>query len=64
MGDLPLCDIAKDRCGIVRDGKFLYSYTDHISDFANSMLATEMSASMMGVIAPVQLAGSRASVTR
>jgi len=47
-----LCDIANDRCGIVQDGKFLYSYTDHISDFANSMIARDMSAELMSVLAP------------
>lgn len=37
-----LCDIPGDRCTIVRDGKFLYSYGDHISDYANSMIARDL----------------------
>ena len=47
-----LCDIANDSCSIVQDGKFLYSYSDHISDFANSMIARNMSAELMGILAP------------
>lgn len=37
-----LCDIAKDECKIVRDGQFLYSYGDHISDVANSFIAKDL----------------------
>lgn len=37
-----LCDIPNNVCTIIRDGKFLYSYGDHISDYANSIIAREM----------------------
>ena len=37
-----LCDIPNNVCTILRDGKFLYSYGDHISDYANSMIARDM----------------------
>lgn len=37
-----LCDVAKDECTIVRDGAFLYSYGDHISDTANSLIARQL----------------------
>lgn len=37
-----LCDIPHNVCAITREGKFLYSYGDHISDYANSMIAREM----------------------
>ncbi|WP_454767104.1 acyltransferase family protein [Cupriavidus campinensis] len=38
-----LCDIPDDKCATTKEGKFLYSYTDHISDYANSMIAKDMS---------------------
>ena len=37
-----LCDIAHNVCTITREGKFLYSYGDHISDYANSLIARDM----------------------
>lgn len=37
-----LCDIPHNVCTITQDGKFLYSYGDHISDYANSMIARDM----------------------
>jgi peptidoglycan/LPS O-acetylase OafA/YrhL len=37
-----LCDISRNECAITRDGKYLYSYSDHISDFANSLIAREL----------------------
>ncbi len=37
-----LCDAPKNQCVVTRNGKFLYSYGDHISDTANSMLAQDM----------------------
>jgi hypothetical protein len=37
-----LCDIPNNACTITQDGKFLYSYGDHISDYANSMIARDM----------------------
>lgn len=37
-----LCDLAANQCSITRDGQFLYSYSDHISDYANSLIARDM----------------------
>ncbi len=37
-----LCDIPHNVCTITREGKFLYSYGDHISDYANSLIARDM----------------------
>lgn len=37
-----LCDIPRNSCTITHEGKFLYSYGDHISDYANSMIARDM----------------------
>ena len=37
-----LCDISRNECTITRDGKFLYGYSDHISDYANSLIAREL----------------------
>lgn len=37
-----LCDVPANLCSIIRDGKFLYSYSDHISDYANSLIARDM----------------------
>ena len=37
-----LCDIPNNVCRVTQDGKFLYSYGDHISDFANSKIAKDM----------------------
>lgn len=37
-----LCDIAANRCSTTRDGKFLYSYSDHYSDYANSLIARDL----------------------
>ena len=37
-----LCDISHNVCAITHEGKFLYSYGDHISDYANSMIARDM----------------------
>jgi len=37
-----LCDISRNECSITRDGKFLYGYSDHISDYANSLIAREL----------------------
>lgn len=37
-----LCDIPNNVCTITQNGKFLYSYGDHISDYANSMIARDM----------------------
>ena len=37
-----LCDIPADMCTIERDGKFLYSYGDHISDHAGMLIAEQL----------------------
>lgn len=37
-----LCDVANNRCSIIDQGNFLYSYGDHISDYANSKIARDM----------------------
>lgn len=37
-----LCDIPNDICQISKNGKFLYSYGDHLSDYANSMIAKDL----------------------
>jgi peptidoglycan/LPS O-acetylase OafA/YrhL len=34
-----LCDAAADRCAVMRDGKSLYSYGDHLSDYGGSLVA-------------------------
>lgn len=37
-----LCDVDQDRCAISRQGQFLYSYGDHLSDISNSQAAREL----------------------
>lgn len=37
-----LCDIPNNVCAIAQDGNFLYSYGDHISDYANTLLAHKL----------------------
>jgi hypothetical protein len=37
-----VCDVANNRCEISKNGKFLYSYGDHLSDYANSMIAKDL----------------------
>lgn len=37
-----LCDRPQNRCSITKDGNFLYSYSDHISDYANTLIAKEI----------------------
>ena len=37
-----LCDIPHNVCAVTHEGKFLYSYGDHISDYSNSMIARDM----------------------
>jgi len=37
-----LCDTQADRCSMTRQGQFLYSYGDHLSDTANSMIAQDL----------------------
>jgi hypothetical protein len=34
-----LCDIPGNLCGVAHERKFLYSYGDHISDYASSRIA-------------------------
>jgi len=47
-----VCDVANNHCGISKDGQFLYSYGDHYSDYANSMIAKDFLAKL-----PVLLKG-------
>lgn len=37
-----LCDIPNNVCRVTQNGKFLYSYGDHISDYANSIVARDL----------------------
>lgn len=37
-----LCDVPNNVCTTTHQGKFLYSYGDHVSDYANSMIARDM----------------------
>jgi hypothetical protein len=37
-----LCDIQNNKCEISKDGQFLYSYGDHLSDYANSLIAKDL----------------------
>jgi peptidoglycan/LPS O-acetylase OafA/YrhL len=37
-----MCDIASDTCTYLENRQFLYSYGDHISDYANSKIATQL----------------------
>jgi peptidoglycan/LPS O-acetylase OafA/YrhL len=37
-----LCDIGNNICSTVSNNKFLYSYSDHISDYANSLIAKDI----------------------
>jgi hypothetical protein len=41
-----VCDVANNHCGIAKDGQFLYSYGDHYSDYANSMVAKDFLAEL------------------
>lgn len=34
-----LCDIARDVCPMTMNGRYLYSYGDHVSDYANGRMA-------------------------
>lgn len=37
-----LCDRERDVCSMIQDGSFLYSYTDHVSDYGNSRIALDL----------------------
>lgn len=37
-----LCDVPADICTIAKEGKFLYSYGDHISDHAGMLMAKDL----------------------
>lgn len=41
-----VCDIQNNHCGIAKEGKFLYSYGDHYSDYGNSMVAKDLLAKL------------------
>lgn len=36
------CDPAKKICEAIRDGRFMYAYTDHISDFASGLVGAKL----------------------
>ncbi|MDH5667259.1 MAG: acyltransferase [Nitrospira sp.] len=40
------CDRVRDLCSPRRDGRFLYSYTDHISDYAAGLVGVRLNALM------------------
>lgn len=37
-----LCDVANNTCSVTKGEAFLYSYSNHISDYSNSMIARDM----------------------
>ncbi len=37
-----LCDTDRDLCPMVRDGAFLYSYGDHLSDVGNNLIGPDV----------------------
>jgi peptidoglycan/LPS O-acetylase OafA/YrhL len=37
-----LCDVAANRCDVAKDGAYLYSYGDHISDSAGRLIAKDL----------------------
>lgn len=37
-----LCDIRRNACSMVLDGNYLYSYGDHMSDYASSLVARQL----------------------
>lgn len=40
------CDVAKGTCGPEREGRLLYSVTDHISDYAAGLVATRLNSDL------------------
>lgn len=48
-----LCDTRTGKCSVTRDGKFLYSYTDHLSYFSSSMIARDMAPGIKELVLPV-----------
>jgi peptidoglycan/LPS O-acetylase OafA/YrhL len=45
-----VCDVARNHCGIAKDGQFLYSYGDHYSDYGNSMVAKDFLAKLPALL--------------
>lgn len=45
-----LCDLSNGVCPISRDGHFLYSYTDHLSDYGNGLLAKDIMTLIQGQV--------------
>jgi hypothetical protein len=45
-----VCDVTNNRCGISKDGQFLYSYGDHYSDYGNSMVAKDFLAKLPSLL--------------
>lgn len=39
-----LCDVEKNICTHTKSGRFLYSYSDHISDYASGLIGTDLNA--------------------
>lgn len=39
-----LCDLEREVCTHTRNGRFLYAYTDHISDFASGLIGRDLNA--------------------
>ena len=37
-----LCDMEKRECTHMKDGRFLYSYSDHISDYAAGLIGRDL----------------------
>lgn len=44
-----LCDVANNTCSVTKGEAFLYSYSNHISDYANSMIARDMLPSILRI---------------
>jgi len=47
-----LCDIPRNVCAISANRNFLYSYADHISDYASSLIAKELLPMMKAAVGP------------
>jgi hypothetical protein len=37
-----LCDLSQGTCPVLKNGRFLYSYTDHLSDYGSGLIADEI----------------------
>ena len=43
-----LCDMSSKRCGPSLNGRALYEYTDHVSDYAAGLIGTQLNAFVNG----------------